>query len=74
MKAVQIQKQKELDIDAKLDRITKLLETVVTELINDADIKLSKKAEKAIAKGLKELKTGKYSTYKNFEEFSKAVG
>ena len=74
MKTVQVQKHREKNIDAKLDKIAELLEAVVVELKNEPHLKLSKKAEKAIAKGLKELKTGKYSTYKNFEAFKKAIG
>lgn len=74
MEAVQVQKQKERRIDAKLDKITELLETVVKELKeNGPYIKLGKKAEKAIEKGLKELKSGRYTEYRNFESFRKAL-
>ncbi len=74
METVQIQRQKVSRIDAKLDKITELLESVMKELKeNGPYVKLSKKAQKAVEKGLKELKTGRYTEYKDFESFRKAL-
>ncbi len=73
MRQQQIQLTDGKKIYAKLDKITELLEIMVTELESEPH-KLSKKAEKAIEKGLQELKTGKYTEYKDFESFKKALG
>ena len=73
MKEQQIQMQKGLD--AKLNKITKLLEIVVVELKEaGTSLRLTKKTERAIDRGLKELKTGKYTEYKDVASFRKALG
>ena len=74
MKAIQIQKQRESRIDAKLDRIAALLESVIKEIRQNESVKISKKTKAAIEKGLRELKAGRYTEYKTFEEFKKALG
>lgn len=62
-------------IDAKLNKITKLLEIVVVELKeNEMPLRLSKKAERAIDRGLSELKAGKYTDYKDVASFRRALG
>ncbi len=71
MKQEQIQLTNDKKIYAKLDKITQLLEIMVTELEGEPH-RLSKKAEKAIERGLRELKSGKYTEYKDFESFKRA--
>ncbi len=72
MRQEQVQILNEKKIFGKLDRITELLEIVVGEL-ESKPTKLSKKAEKALDRGIKELRSGKYAEYKDFESFRKAV-
>ncbi len=63
------------DISEQLDTVADLLTKVLHEIkAEEAEIKLSSKAQKSIERGLKDLGAGNYRSYKDFGSFKKAFG
>ncbi len=63
------------DINQQLAVVTNLLAKILKDMQQmqmSKDVKLSAKARKSIERGLKDLESGRYTLYKDFDAFEKA--